>query len=201
MSSQQLSQQQALQKQQKWNERYRGKTAIPDACYLLQSQASLLPEQGTALDLACGLGGNAVFLARHGLDTTAWDFAANAIEHLNRYARAEKLPLRGDVRNVCEQPPEAERYDVIVVSQFLDRGLCADLISALKPRGLLYYQTFARDRFDATMGPQNPKFLLAANELPDLFSMLKTEFYLEGKDQQQLAATLRNQHFFIGRKV
>lgn len=188
-------------KQQKWNNRYRDKQLIPEACYVLQQHAALLPEQGDALDLACGMGGNAVFLARQGLNTVAWDFAANAIENLNQYARQHQLPLRGEVRDVCAHPPETQGFDVIVVSQFLERDLCPALVAALKPGGLLYYQTFARDRFDPAIGPQNPEFLLAENELPSLFSQLKTAFYCEAKDQQQLSSTLRNQHFYIGQQA
>jgi len=46
---------------------------------LTQNQ-HLLPSQGTALDLACGQGGNSQLLAKAGLDVLAWDSSAVAIE-------------------------------------------------------------------------------------------------------------------------
>ena len=70
---------------------------------------------------------------------------------------------------------------IIVVSRFLERALCPALFSALKPGGLLFYQTFLRDR-RAGSGPKNPRFLLAHNELPELFRELLILAYEEGDE-------------------
>ncbi|HEB99563.1 MAG TPA: SAM-dependent methyltransferase, partial [Thiotrichales bacterium] len=65
----------------KWDARYR-ESATAVATEVLVENRHLLPAVGEALDLACGLGGNALLLARHGLRTTAWDLSPVAIERL-----------------------------------------------------------------------------------------------------------------------
>src|ERR1700741_5152228 len=52
---------------------------------LLVQHARLLPSQGLALDVACGVGQNAVFLAEQGLEVVAIDVSLAAL----RYCRAE----------------------------------------------------------------------------------------------------------------
>src|SRR5437899_9840660 len=49
---------------------------------------------GAALDLACGRGRNALFLAEHGRHVTAVDWSAAALDILEDRARAEKMPAR-----------------------------------------------------------------------------------------------------------
>ncbi|MGD8429109.1 MAG: SAM-dependent methyltransferase, partial [Ectothiorhodospiraceae bacterium] len=52
-----------------WEKRYGGADAAPaQPARVLREFSHLLPEAGVALDLACGRGGNAVYLARRGLD-------------------------------------------------------------------------------------------------------------------------------------
>lgn len=57
--------------QHKWNARYEDSTSLPRVAPVLADHQYLLPRTGRALDLACGLGGNALCLAAHGLDTWA----------------------------------------------------------------------------------------------------------------------------------
>ena len=69
-------------------------------------------------------------------------------------------------------------FDVIVVSRFLDRTLSDAIIGALKPDGLLFYQTFTREK-TSPKPPNNPDYLLTENELLALFSPLRVIFYRE----------------------
>lgn len=145
---------------------------------VLAANLHLLPASGRALDLACGLGGNALALARHGLITEGWDLAAAAVAALARVAEARRLPLAARCRDVLQAPPGPGQWDVIVCSRFLDRGLCPALAAALKPGGLLFYQTFTRLR-PTPGGPRNPAFLLEEGELLQLFSSLRPVVYRE----------------------
>ncbi|MCG8052244.1 MAG: methyltransferase domain-containing protein, partial [Candidatus Thiodiazotropha endolucinida] len=146
---------------------------------VLLSNAHLLPEQGSALDLACGLGGNALFLAQRGFTVEAWDLSSVAIQRLAQSAGQLKLnKLHARVRDVESQPPQTEQFDVIVVSYFLERSLTPTLIQALKPGGLVFYQTFTRHAVSSE-GPQNPAFRLADQELLQLFSQLQVRVYRE----------------------
>ncbi len=158
--------------QQKWDQRYRAEVAVyPEPAMVITQNQHLLPEQGLALDLACGLGANALLKASRGLQTKAWDISSEALAKLNTEAQQRQLEVITEQRDVSKAPPDNSSFDVIVVSQFLDRKLCPKLINALKPGGLIFYQTFCRDKVDSS-GPQNPDFLLADNELLNLFACL-----------------------------
>ncbi|MCG8015507.1 MAG: methyltransferase domain-containing protein [Candidatus Thiodiazotropha sp. 'RUGA'] len=163
----------------KWDRRYADEEKVARPAEVLLSNAHLLPERGIALDLACGLGGNALFLAQRGFTVEAWDLSSVAIQRLAQGAGQLKLNnLHARVRDVESQPPQTEQFDVIVVSYFLERSLIPVLIQALKPGGLIFYQTFTRQAV-STEGPQNPAFRLADQELLQLFSQLQVRVYRE----------------------
>jgi hypothetical protein len=75
---------------------------------------------------------------------------------------------------------------------FLHRDSCRQLAAALKPGGLLFYQTFNTDNQE---GPCNPKFVLQRNELLALFAGLEIIAYLENDGQQ-----LSGQSWLVARR-
>ena len=77
-----------------------------------------------------------------------------------------------------QQPPEADSFDVVVVSHFLERGLIQLLRQALRPQGLLFYQTFTQARV-SERGPSNPEFRLRDNELLQLCNGMRILVYRE----------------------
>jgi tellurite methyltransferase len=151
--------------QVKWDQRYREAQALPPPARVLTENAHLLPGSGHALDLACGLGANALFLAGRGLTVEAWDLSPVAIERLSREAGASGLQVTALVRDGVAQPPRPGSCDVVVVSHFLDRTL-------------LFYQTFSREAVSRS-GPSNPAYRLGDNELARAFSHLLLRFYRE----------------------
>lgn len=168
----------SLDEENKWNERYRGADHVPQACDVLQQNRHLLPPQGRALDLACGLGGNALLLASLGFQVQAWDISDVAIGKIQQRAKQESLSIDAQVRNVEKHYPEPDAFDVIVVSYYLDRKLFPALIQSLRPQGLIYYETFTRAHVSAR-GPQNPVYRLQPNELLAAFSELQILYYRE----------------------
>jgi SAM-dependent methyltransferase len=143
---------------EKWDRRYADALETPPPIAVLTENAHLLPERGRALDLACGLGGNALYLARRGLQVSAWDLSPVAVSVLA--ASAGGLDLVAEARDVTVHPPPA------------------DIANALRPGGLLFYQTFTRERVDDG-GPSTAAFRLDTNELLRLFSGLTVRFYRE----------------------
>ena len=163
----------------KWDRRHGDPSQRPEAAVVLVQNRHLLPARGLALDLACGLGGNALLLAEAGLMVRAWDISKVAIERLRNSAIAAGMSnLQAEVRDVEARPPKVAAFDVIVVSNYLERRLAPALIAALKPGGLLFYQTFTRIAV-TDRGPNKPAFRLADNELLELFGGLKVRFYRE----------------------
>ncbi|PHS72959.1 MAG: SAM-dependent methyltransferase [Cycloclasticus sp.] len=185
--------------QQKWDAIYQLRaTEAHSPAQVLSEHTYLLPRSGLALDLACGLGGNAFFLADKGLKVDAWDISPVAIDKIK-----QQLPNDNSINAVSHDitrvliPPNY--YDVIIVSRFLDRTIIPNIIDALKPQGLLFYQTFIRNKTSA-VGPTNPEFLLANNELLKLCASLSVVFY---REEGQIGATeqgFRNEAMYIGQK-
>ncbi len=179
-----------MSNQSKWNSRYAfsGDTLPPPAAVLSRG-VRWLPEIGVpaplALDLACGRAANAEWLGARGFTAHAWDFSEQVIDDIT--VRKNTRVTKAEVRDVIAEPPSAESFDVIVVSRFLDRGLCPEISAALTRGGVLYYQTF-------THGLSNPDYLLGENELPALFPDLEVLDYLEpapdknGQAEAQLIA-------------
>ncbi len=163
----------------RWDRRYQGVTPRDRrAAEVLEQNAHLLPRQGDALDLAAGVAANAFVLARLGLTVEAWDQSATATEIVKAHARETGLRVKACQRDVVTLPPEPCSFDVVVVSAFLDRALCGSIVRALRPGGLLFYQTYCRTRVTQS-GPSNPAFLLADGELLELFSALVPVVYRE----------------------
>lgn len=185
-----------------WNQRYQQDQngAAPQAARVLLDNRHLLPATGRAVDIACGRGGNALLLADHGLETLAWDYAEAALTQLTNFAREKQLSISCECRDVVQMPPPADRFDVITLSNFLDRELFPYLIKALRPGGLIFYQTFILERV-TDIGPDNPSYRLAANELLHLFRELRLVYYREEGCLGDPERGFRDQAQYIGRKT
>ncbi len=190
--------------QAKWNRRYQQTAQANAPARVLSDNLHLLPAQGDALELACGLGGNALKLARHGLHTQAWDLSDVAIDRLRRQAQERQLPLQARCVDLDRQPLPVASFDVICISGFLDRKLCPAIAAALKPGGLLFYQTHTLTKTpsdSAQSGPTRTDFLLQQGELLQLFSDLLPVIYREEMDCGDTAQGLRNQAYLVARQT
>jgi 2-polyprenyl-3-methyl-5-hydroxy-6-metoxy-1,4-benzoquinol methylase len=155
--------------------------ASPAPADWLVANRALLPATGSALDVACGRGRNALWLARQGFDTTAIDRDATTVAALEDRARREGLPLQALAMDLEARGATLgdAAYDVIVVVHYLHRPLFPALVSALRPGGVLVYETFTTAQ--AARGrPTNPAFLLAPGELPRLVAPLEIRAAREG---------------------
>lgn len=185
---------------EKWNAIYHaGGHDRAEPVHVLQHYSHLLPVAGYALDLACGTGANAIFLAQHGLRTAAWDISTQAILRLQEKAAGEKCALETRVCDVTAHPPPAETFDVIVVSYFLERTLLPAIINALKKNGLLYYQTFIRERV-SDKGPHNEDYRLERNELLRLCQGLHIVLYHEEGRIGDIHTGFRDEAMLIGQR-
>ncbi|RDH90502.1 MAG: SAM-dependent methyltransferase [endosymbiont of Seepiophila jonesi] len=183
-----------------WDQRHADPDKQPSAAEVLLENLHLLPETGNALDLACGLGGNAMELARFGLEVSAWDISSVAVERLQHLAASEGLVLNAEQRDVEQDLLTENAFDVIVVSYFLNRDLMLALIAALKPGGLIFYQTFTRIAVSDT-GPSNPAYRLGDNELIALLSPLSVRFYREENRLGDLGKGFRDVAMIVAQKV
>ena len=110
-----------------------------------------------------------------------------AIERLTALAKARGLPVEAAVRDVIAEPPPPGSFELILVAHFLDRGLAPAIAAALRPGGVLFYQTFSREMVSAC-GPSDSTYRLAPNELLGLFPGLIVRAY---RDEGRLGDTTR----------
>ena len=184
----------------KWDTHYAScKDELPEPAEVLLNNQYLLPDHGTALDLACGRGANALLLAKHGLTVSAWDISSAALKHLDQNANKNNLSIKSECRDVTLNPPLPNIFDIIIVSRFLERSLIPDIRAAIKSRGLILYQTFIMDKIDNN-GPGNPDYLLAENELLSFFNDWKILVYREEGGTGDIKHGFRNQAMLIAQK-
>jgi len=123
--------------------------------------ASLVAPGARVLDVASGHGRHARFFAARGCRVVAVDRDAAALASLAAVpgVQARTLDLESGV-----WPPAGERFDAIVVTNYLHRPLFLPLLAALAPDGAFLYETFAAGN-EAFGRPANPDFLLLPGEL------------------------------------
>lgn len=147
-----------------WDERYSGRELVWSAGpnrFVAEECAGLVP--GRALDLACGEGRNALWLAELGWTVTAVDFSAVGIARARELAEARGISLELLVEDVTVWEPPAGEFDLVVIAylQLPDiRGVLARASEALAPGGVLMF--VGHDRTNLTEGvggPQDPAVL------------------------------------------
>lgn len=170
----------------------------------------LLPP-GRALDIACGAGRNAVFLASKGWDTIAVDSSSSALNLARSAAQAAGIPVfefsglpalltrnavssKGRVilieAGLDTLPLPVAHFDLVVCTKFLQRSLFPSMEATLRPGGTLVYETYTRAQLQFSGGPRNPDFLLYMGELRDAFPNLTTMFYRELSAGKGIASLL-----------
>jgi SAM-dependent methyltransferase len=120
--------------------------------------ATLVRDNGHVLDVACGAGRHSVFFAARGCRVTAIDRNVAALAGVEHIA-----PLQADIE-ADPWPLPGERFDAVIVTNYLHRALMPALIAAVADDGILLYETFARGN-EVYGRPANPDFLLAPGEL------------------------------------
>ena len=163
-----------------WDERYRrGEHATEEPSRLLvRAVETLVP--GRALDLACGAGRHAVFLAARGWRVVAVDSSRVGIELTQRRAAARGVEVETHVADLerGEFQIEPEAYDLICDFYYLQRELFPRIRAGLRLGGWLVAAVHLFD--DAPDArPSNPDFLLQPGELRRQFPGWNIRHYHE----------------------
>jgi SAM-dependent methyltransferase len=150
----------------------------PDA---LRGRLDLLPAGGRALDLACGRGAVAVWLALRGFDVDAVDVSPVALAAGAALAGSHGVRVRWRSVDLDDGLP-AGAWDVIVSQRFRDPALYPALADALRPGGLLVMTVLSE------VGDEGGRFRAAPGELLTAFGMLDVLHHDERDGEATLVA-------------
>jgi SAM-dependent methyltransferase len=160
-------------------------------CSWLVLNADLLPAAGEVLDVACGSGRHTLYLAAAGYHVHGVDRDATRIAALRAVAVQHQLGLTAEVLDLEAGDVwlgEAA-YDLVIVVHYLQRPLFPALAHALRPGGLLLYETFTVGH--AACGkPTNPAFLLQHGELRRLVAPLEILRERDGEFEGRCVASV-----------
>jgi tellurite methyltransferase len=155
------------------------------------SNLDLIARDQPVLDVAAGRGRNAIYLGQYGRSVHAVDRNAEALAALDAQARVLGLPIRTSPLDLETGVVDfgLDAYGTILVFNYLHRPLVPALVRALRPGGVLLYETFT-SRQRARGHPRNPAFLLAEGELPRLVEPLEVVREREGEFEGRFIASV-----------
>jgi SAM-dependent methyltransferase len=144
---------------------------------------------GQALDLACGRGQDALWLAGRGYQVLGVDISPVALEQARAAAGALGVEglIRFERRDLDGWVPPAAAYDLICVFRYLDRRLFPFIRLALRPGGLLFYQTRHLGALSHQPGATRA-YLLRPGELRRAFPDWQALLSHEGESEAELVA-------------
>jgi len=140
----------------------------------VQRWSHLVPAGASVLDVACGSGRHVRWFAERGCRVTGVDRDAAALAPLASIAQVIAADIEGG-----PWPFTQQRFDAVVVTNYLWRPLLPALLACVDEGGVLLYETFAAGQ--ATIGkPSNPDFLLRPGELLQAAAGLRVIAFEDG---------------------
>lgn len=174
----------------KWDRRWQERAAAdgqPDA-WLQRITPLLVP--GRTLDVACGSGRNALYLAARGFSVTAIDISGVALAQLRE--RATQAGLAIDTRRLdLEQNPvlPAGPFDLLLDFYYLHRPVLAPLLGRVAAGGMAVVRTFS-SAGDFPAGSVAPEMVLRPGELLHIFSGWDIVLHEEGLEPSRKGGSL-----------
>ena len=152
----------SLEDKERWNKKYKN-NIIPTKTVEVVEKYAQLVKGNKALDLACGMGRNSIFLASSGFEVDALDISPLAIESLQNMKNINAQEVDFDTYELKENS-----YDLIVCTYFLKRELFLQIEKALTEDGIFIFETFMHHEENSKV-PSNKSFLLNEGELEATF--------------------------------
>ena len=130
-------------------------------------------KHGYVLDLACGKGRHSIFLSNLGYNVFSVDIDENKLNCFNGKLIKKKVT---DVENINNWPLEKKKFNIIIVTNFLNRAIFPLIINSIKEGGYLIYETFSEGH-EKIGRPNNPKYILKPRELMQLSANMQLITY------------------------
>ncbi|WP_417328140.1 methyltransferase domain-containing protein [Halarcobacter sp.] len=163
----------AIEDKEKWNKKYKNTPELlanrPQSYKL--SNIINYAKGLDALDVACGSGRNSIFLANSGFNVTSVDISEVALDSLNEKNNPK---IKTQLVDLDTHKFDENSYDLIIMTNFLDRKAIPKLVKALKKDGVLFIETYMFHEENEKQ-PSNPDFLLKEGELKSFFTEKEVE--------------------------
>ncbi len=172
----------------RWDDKYAGRPSGPPALpAVFTGYTDAIPMTGHALDVACGAGSAAVWLAERGLTVWGVDVSAVAIEQARELADRHAVSdrCRFSVADLDDGLPAGPPVEMILCHRFRDPRLYPAMVDRLTPGGLLAISVLSE------VGSQPGFFRAAAGELDVAFADLQALAAGEGDGQAWLLARVK----------
>ena len=160
----------------RWDDRYSRETerfALRSPRHLVTSHLDLLPPNGLILDAACGTTSTGRYLAARGWRVIAVDVSRAALRLARQRVRKEAAPISFAVMDLVNPWLPESHFDIILNFYFLSRPILPTYRQSLKPGGLLFFETYLRERHT------NSERYLGSQELRRFFDDWDILHYLE----------------------
>jgi SAM-dependent methyltransferase len=157
----------ALNDKLKWDKKYENTPSLLEKREPSKKLINLLTKAKgkKALDVASGAGRNSIYLATNGFEVEAIDISQVALNELKKKG-FDNITCK--LVDLDEYEIAQNSYDLIVMTNFLDRNLIPKLATALKKDGILFIETYMHDKINEKPS-SNPDFLLQKDELKSFF--------------------------------
>jgi tellurite methyltransferase len=165
-----------------WDDRYADGDwlDVPEPSRILTEALPWLPDPGLALDLACGAGRNALFLAGRGWRVVGVDLSVEGLRRMHRKGGEEGLPILPVLADAGEFRVRPGSLDLVVNTFFLLREAFPLIREALRPGGLLVFETFSVIELEELGGDIRRAFTLERGELLEAFGDFHVLLHEEG---------------------
>jgi len=157
----------AIEDQIKWDTKYNETPKLLEkrGVGLKLKEAIKNSTVGIALDIACGAGKNSIYLAENDFEVESLDISKVALDVLKDYNYKNITTILTDLDGFT---PSEDKYNLIVMTNFLDRDMIPRLVNGLTSGGILFIETYMV-HISNTKKSSNLNYLLKEGELKTFF--------------------------------
>lgn len=172
----------------KWNRKYGERLMNGEESLVnerLKKFEQYFPDGGMALDFACGLGQNSIYLAEQGFHVQSFDISDVAIQNLRAEASKKQLHVEAKVSDLTEWSNlslSKDSFNLVVITYYLDREIIPKLKQVLDKSGLFFLETFYQSNKCHSDGVSD-RYKLQSQELLVEFKDWQILFFEENEEE------------------
>lgn len=194
-----------------WNSRFQAENYVygKEPNSFISEVQKKLKLSGDVLTIAEGEGRNAVFLAEHGMNVTAWDYAESGLAKTKKLAEERNVDVQAKLVDLNEAVWEKNKWDelVCIFGHFpkeLRQKTLQGVKEAVKPGGYFITEVYSRYQIPYNSGgPRELDFLYTPEEFLQIFADWRIVHFFMGevvRHEGELHNGLAHVIQFVGQK-